>query len=412
MAATAHDVVIIGAGIGGSALAAALARGGLDVLLLEKSATYADRVRGEALAPWGVAEARRIGLVDTLLAAGGHYVGKMIGYDEVATPEMAEAAAAPMAGFAPEVPGLLTLPHTVHCQALFEAAGAAGATARRAVSVERVVAGEAPRVAYEVGGERHTASARLIVGADGRPSSVREAFGVGLETTRPRNWMGGLLAEETAAWDRDVWTIGAKDDFVYAVFPMAGDRTRIYGIWTTEQRQRFGGEDGAERFLAAFDVDCCPHGRVIAGARPAGPMLAFLNNETWADRPFVEGGVLIGDAAGWTDPIIGCGLASAYRDARMVAETLLGARDWSPAAFAPYAAERAERLRRLRVISEIFTGLYAAFGETGRQRRRRFNATAASDPAMTAHSVAGLAGPEAQPPEMFTAEHVAYVLGE
>src|SRR5262249_46227895 len=136
----------------------------------------------------------------------------------------------------------------------------------------------------------------------------------------------------------------------------------------------------------------------------------FLNNETWTDRPFVQGGVLIGDAAGWTDPIIGCGLSSAYRDARTVAETLLESSDWSPAAFAPYAAERTERLRRLRVVGEIFTGLFCAFGETGQRRRRRFNETAATDPLMTAHLVANSAGPDAQPPEMFTAEHVAYVL--
>jgi len=411
MAETSHDVIILGAGIGGAALAAALARGGLDVLLLEKSATYADRVRGEAMTPWGVAEARRLGLVDALTAAGAHYIGRMVGYDEVAAPEMAEAAAAPMAGFASDVPGLLALAHPVHCQALYDAAVAAGATAQREVTITEVAAGAAPRVAYAVAGEPRAARARLVVGADGRPSSVREAFGVDLEATAPRNRMGGLFATETSGWNRDVWTIGTKDDFTYAVFPMADDNTRVYGIWSTDQRQRFAGEDGAGRFLAAFDLDCCPHAAAITGAKPAGPMLSFLNNETWAPRPYMEGGVLIGDAAGWTDPIIGCGLASAYRDARIVAETLLGTPDWSPEAFAPYAAERTERLRRLRVVSDIFTGLYCAFGETGRRRRRRFNETAATDELMTAHLAAGLAGPEAQPPEIFTAKHVAYVLG-
>ncbi len=410
MTETNHDVIIIGAGIGGSALAAALARGGLDVLLLEKSPTYADRVRGEALAPWGVAEARRLGLLGALLAAGGHFVGKMVGYDEVATPEMAEAAAAEMGGFAPEVPGVMTLAHPTHCQALYDAAAGAGATARREVTVTHVEAGAAPKVAYAVAGEPHTATARLIVGADGRPSAVREAFGVELQASAPRNWMGGLLADGTAAWDRDVWTLGTEGDLAYAIFPLPGDQMRVYGLWPTDQRQRFAGEDGAARFLAAFDLDCCPNGGVITGARPAGPMLSFLNNETWADRPIVEGGVLIGDAAGWTDPVIGCGLSSAYRDARIVAETLLATPDWSPEAFAPYAAERTERLRRLRLVGDITTGLFCEFGEDGRRRRRRFNASAPTDPLITAHLVAILAGPEAQPPEMFTPEHLAYVL--
>jgi flavin-dependent dehydrogenase len=42
---TTHDVVIVGAGIAGGALAAVLARAGVEVLLLEKSETFADRVR-------------------------------------------------------------------------------------------------------------------------------------------------------------------------------------------------------------------------------------------------------------------------------------------------------------------------------------------------------------------------------
>jgi len=410
MSETSHDVIIIGAGIGGSALAAALARGGLDVLLIEKSESYADRVRGEAFAPWGVAEARRLGLVESLEAAGAHYVGSMVGYDEVAPPEIAEAAAAPMEGFAPDVPGVMTLAHPTHCQALYDAAVAAGATARRGVAVVSVEAGAEPQVEYEAGGHRYAAHGRLVVGADGRPSAVREAFGVPLESTAPRNWLAGLLAEGTGGWDRNVWTLGTAGDFAYAIFPLAGDRMRVYGLWPTDQRQRFAGADAAEKFLAAFDVDCCPHGKVIAGARAAGPLLAFLNNETWSDAPFVEGGVLIGDAAGWTDPVIGCGLSSAYRDARIVAETLLASRDWSPAAFAPYAAERSERLRRLRVIGDITTGFFCEFGELGRRRRRRFNETVQTDPLMSAHLVANLAGPDAQPPEMFTAEHIAYAL--
>ena len=410
MATTSHDIIIIGGGIGGSALAAALARGGLDVLLLEKSETYADRVRGEALTPWGAAEASRLGLLDALHAAGAHYVGSMVGYDEVAPPEIAEAAAAPMAGFAPEIPGVLTLTHPVHCQTLYDAAGSAGATTRRGVEVTRVEVGTSPRVEYDANGDRHEARARLVVGADGRPSAVREKFGVDLQGTRPRNWMGGLLADGAAGWDRNVWTIGTERDFAYAVFPLAGDRARVYGLWSTDQRERFTGADAARKFLAAFDVDCCPRGKALADAQAAGPMLAFLNNETWTDAPYVEGGVLIGDAAGWTDPIIGCGLSSAYRDARLVAEALLASRDWSCATFQPYAAERTERLRRLRVVGDIVTGLFCEFGELGRRRRRRFNETVQTDPLMSAHLVANLAGPDAQPPEMFTPAHVAYAL--
>ncbi|MGJ3626820.1 SDR family NAD(P)-dependent oxidoreductase [Sphingomonas sp. MMS24-JH45] len=66
-----YDLIVVGGGIGGSALAAVMARAGKSVLLLEKSTAYEDRVRGEWIAPWGVAETRRLGLYDTLVAAGG-----------------------------------------------------------------------------------------------------------------------------------------------------------------------------------------------------------------------------------------------------------------------------------------------------------------------------------------------------
>lgn len=62
----AVDLVIVGAGIGGSALAAVMAARGVEVLVLERETVYRDRVRGEWMAPWGVREAMRLGLYDVL----------------------------------------------------------------------------------------------------------------------------------------------------------------------------------------------------------------------------------------------------------------------------------------------------------------------------------------------------------
>ena len=56
------DVVIAGGGIAGSALAAVLARGKVQVVVLERDLEPVDRVRGEGMAPWGVIELRRLGL--------------------------------------------------------------------------------------------------------------------------------------------------------------------------------------------------------------------------------------------------------------------------------------------------------------------------------------------------------------
>src|SRR3954454_13567996 len=77
------DVVVVGGGIAGSALGTVLARRGLAVVVLETQTAYRDKVRGEVLSCWGVAEALRLDLEKPLLDAGGHYVNRMVPYDEV-----------------------------------------------------------------------------------------------------------------------------------------------------------------------------------------------------------------------------------------------------------------------------------------------------------------------------------------
>ena len=75
------DVVIVGGGIAGTALAAALGRAGIDVIVLEAAEVYRDRVRGETMLPWGVSEARRLGVEQALLGAGAHVATAWVRYD-------------------------------------------------------------------------------------------------------------------------------------------------------------------------------------------------------------------------------------------------------------------------------------------------------------------------------------------
>ena len=52
------DVLVVGGGLAGSSLAIALAREGVDVLLVERERAFRDRVRGEVMATWGTVEAK------------------------------------------------------------------------------------------------------------------------------------------------------------------------------------------------------------------------------------------------------------------------------------------------------------------------------------------------------------------
>src|SRR4030095_12095648 len=72
MASSIYDIITVGGGLGGSSLAKAMAERGARVLVLEREQQFKDRVRGEQMHPWGVAEAQKLGLYDLLHATCGH----------------------------------------------------------------------------------------------------------------------------------------------------------------------------------------------------------------------------------------------------------------------------------------------------------------------------------------------------
>ena len=62
-----YEIIVIGGGLAGAALGKVLAERGIRVLVLERELAFKDRVRGEALVPWGVAEARALGVFEPLV---------------------------------------------------------------------------------------------------------------------------------------------------------------------------------------------------------------------------------------------------------------------------------------------------------------------------------------------------------
>ena len=74
MAARSYDIITVGGGIAASTLAKAMAGRGAKVLLLEREKQFKDRVRGEAVVPWGVAEANELGLCSLLKEKCAHEV--------------------------------------------------------------------------------------------------------------------------------------------------------------------------------------------------------------------------------------------------------------------------------------------------------------------------------------------------
>src|SRR5206468_9908937 len=66
MAGGTYDIITVGGGLGGATLAKAMAEHGARVLVLEQEQRFRDRVRGENIWSWGVAELKALG-VDELL---------------------------------------------------------------------------------------------------------------------------------------------------------------------------------------------------------------------------------------------------------------------------------------------------------------------------------------------------------
>ena len=403
-----YDAIIVGGGIAGSGLGTVLARAGKSVLILERSATFEDLVRGEWVAPWGVADAKRTGLYDVLLRANDHHITKHIEYGDGIDPETAEREALNLA-MLPGIAGPLAVGHPQACQALFDAAGEAGATTVREVSDVVVSAGASPSVRYSAGGVEHEASARLVVGADGRGSVVRRQAGIELMHEKTHHFFAGMLVEGADEWPAEVQTMGTEGDVQFFAFPQGPGRVRLYLSFGLDQKSRLAGQDKEERFLEAFRLKTVPKSDALANAKIAGPCHTIPNHSTWTENPVAPGIVLIGDAAGYNDPIIGQGLSISMRDIRVVSELMLGSETWDEALFVPYVEERADRMKRLRVAAQMDSIVHAEFGPEATARKLRLKEKQAADPTLGMARGAVMVGPELLPAEAFSDEALARI---
>jgi len=397
------EIVVVGGGIGGASLATALASDGREVLVLEATEQYDDRVRGESMMPWGVVEARALGVEDVLLGAGAHVAATWLHYDAAVPTEVTEANPIPAGMLIPDVPGSMNLRHPVACQALIDAATAAGATVERGIHDVVVEPGPTPTVSYTTAsGDVVDITARLVVGADGRNSAVRRQLGIPLHRQEETHMIAGLLVEGLDDVPDGSDFLASEGDLFMASFFQGHGRLRVYLVPAVSQKSRFAGPNGVAEFLRSAAFSCIPFGDRLADATPAGPLATYPGDDSWTDEPFVEGVVLVGDAGGWNDPIIGQGLSIAMRDARWVRDIVRGG-DLSPRAFADYATERDERLRRLRYIADV---MGAAMGDecpNRTARRATFFDLQQNEPLMLGVMIGAFAGPENAPPEAFEA---------
>jgi 2-polyprenyl-6-methoxyphenol hydroxylase-like FAD-dependent oxidoreductase len=193
-------------------MATVMARNGARVTILERQVNYRDHVRGEYMQPWGVAEAQSLKLCEEFESAGGFYPTRSVPYDELRPPEAAMAATRDMSTVLPGVPGPLCAGHPASCNALIQAAEAAGAQVVHGVDRVHVTPGSPPEVRFDLGGSEQRLECALVIGADGRTSSVRAQAGIPLQQAPPTHLVAGLLVDGVPAWPQDSYSIGTQDD--------------------------------------------------------------------------------------------------------------------------------------------------------------------------------------------------------
>ena len=253
------DVVIVGAGIAGGALGTVLARGGFEVVLLEHENSYPDRVRGEFMAPWGVTELAKLELLQPLREAGALFTRRNIPYDENFAPAEAEARAFDLTKMHAEGFGGLCLGHPATCDIFARLATTSGASVLRGAGDITVTSGSRPIINCVHDGASLEMRPRLVIGADGRNSSVRKDLGFKVNADEPRNLLGGMLVKGVPSWPRDMQVIGVEGRFNFLVFPQGDDLLRLYGCYHFADKSRFDGPDRRTKLIDAFEGSpACP----------------------------------------------------------------------------------------------------------------------------------------------------------
>jgi len=381
-----YDLIIVGGGLGGSSLAASIAKRGARVLLLERERQFKDRVRGECVFPWGVAEAIQLDVLELLRDRCAHELPWMDFYSgDVLTVHR------PVAATTPQQLPCITFYHPTMQELLIGAAVSAGACVRRGVSVKEVRPGNPATVI--VGDNRHDQEirARLVIGADGRSSCARSSAGFQLRRDPEDLLVAGVLLEDIGA-PEDTGQIVFNYNFgeLAILLPQGEGRARTYFCFHAGAQHRYHGTADFPRYLDSFKR-AGMNPEFYDGAKAAGPLATFDGAEAWVEHPYRDGVALIGDAAAASDPTWGQGLSLTLRDARVLRDQLLGTEDWETAGHA-YAREHDRHTEVSHAVNLWFAEFYLETGPQADARRARALPLIAEDPSRQPD--AGFSGPD------------------
>lgn len=339
------DVIVAGSGPAGSATAAALARAGASVLLVEASAhprpkacaEYASPRIAEELARLGVADAwrsRAVALQGMDLHVGAHVAP--IRYADRSGPRPAWG-----------------LDRRTFDALLAEHAAQSGAELREDTRIVALT-GDGSRIDGAVlrdgrTGREAAVRAPWVIGADGARSTVARLLGVERPVLAPRRI--GLVAHVAGPpglVDHGEMHVG--DGYYVGLAPTPGGELNV-GMALPMRGRRGSASDRFAGAIAGIPavrrrLDGMERLAPIRGTSPIGHRVSEVAGRGW---------LLVGDAAGFVDPFTGEGIYRALRSARAAADAI---RDGSDVADA-YRAERRRAFAAKSALTWLIQGFLA-----------------------------------------------------
>jgi geranylgeranyl reductase family protein len=348
------DVVIVGAGPGGSTTAYHLARHGLRVLLLEKTEFPREKVCGDGLTPRAVKQLIRLG-IDTSPAAGWlHNRGlRVIGGGVRLELDWPELATFPNYG--------LVRTRLDFDDMLAQRAAKAGAVLRTGTNVMAPLLDDAGRtvgVTAEVGPGKEPATYRapLVVAADGVSGRLPLALGLNKREDRPIGVAVRRYYRSPTKHDDDYlesWLELRSGDHLLPgygwIFGMGDGRVNV-GLGILNSSSAFG-KTNYRRLLTEWLANTPAEWGTNDEANADGPILGAALPMGFNRVPHYTSGVLlVGDSGGMVNPFNGEGIAYAMESGELAAEIVA------------QALARPEGAERERAIAQYPAELRARYG--------------------------------------------------